>query len=71
MNAALPPTLALSMLSMAPQGSVVHQIIKADQAARIDAAMHADKQRDGYAHRQFANAVRLEQGLPESLRGVL
>jgi hypothetical protein len=40
-------------------------------AKRIDAAMLEFKQRDGYAQRQFAQAVRLEQSLPEALRGVL
>ncbi len=71
MNAALPPTLARALLPMAPAGSVVHQIVSDDQAQRIDAAMLAFKQRDGYAQRQFAQALRLEQSLPESLRGVL
>lgn len=42
-----------------------------EQAKRIDAAMHEFKQRDGYAQRQFAQALRLEQALPQSLRGVL
>ena len=71
MNARLHPTLALALLPMAPKGSVVHQIVSEDQAKRIDAAMLAFKQRDGYAQRQFAQALRLEQALPQSLRGVL
>lgn len=45
--------------------------VSEEQAKRIDAAMLAFKQRDGYAQRQFAQALRLEQSLPESLRGVL
>ena len=45
--------------------------VSEEQAKRIDAAMLAFKQRDGYAQRQFAQALRLEQALPQSLRGVL
>jgi len=45
--------------------------VSEEQAKRIDAAVHDIKQRDGYAQRQFAQALRLEQSLPESLRGVL
>lgn len=62
---------AAPLLAMAPKGSIVHQIVSDEQAKRIDDAMLADKQVDGYAQRQFANALRLEQALPESLRGVL
>lgn len=45
--------------------------VSEEQAKRIDAAMLEFKQSDGYAQRQFAQALRLEQSLPESLRGVL
>lgn len=45
--------------------------VSEEQAKRIDAAMLEFKQRDGYAQRQFAQALRLEQALPQSLRGVL
>jgi hypothetical protein len=47
------------------------QPVNQEQAKRIDAAMLEFKQRDGYAQRQFAQALRLEQAMPQSLRGVL
>lgn len=60
MNAGLPTTLARALACMAPPSSVVHQIVSEDQAKRIDAAMLADKKRDGYAQRLEANAMRLQ-----------
>lgn len=53
--------------SQAPKPQPINQ----EQAKRIDAAMLEFKRRDGYAQRQFANALRLEQALPESLRRTL
>ena len=60
MNAGLPPTLARALACMAPPSSIVHSIVSEDQAKRIDAAMLADKKRDGYAQRLEANAMRLQ-----------
>lgn len=60
MNAHLHPTLARAMACMAPPSSIVHQIVSEDQALRIDAAMSADKQADGYARRNAEQALRLQ-----------
>ena len=45
---------------IATRGNAVNQIFSADQARRIDAAMVADKQRDGYASRHDAIAMDLQ-----------
>lgn len=47
------------------------QPVSQEQGKRIATAMLEFKQRDGYTQRQFAQALRLEQALPESLRGVM
>lgn len=59
MNAALPPTLALAMLSMAPKGSVVHKALPSAQP--VDPKIQQDWDR----------ALKLQQELPECLRGVM
>lgn len=60
MNASLPSSLTMALLSLAPPSSIVHQIVSEDQAKRIDAAMLADKKQDGYSRRLEASAMRLQ-----------
>ena len=63
MNARLHPTIALALMPMAPKGSVVHKIVAASLPPLPDV--------DPKVLRNEAQALRLEQSLPESLRGVL
>lgn len=60
MNAALPNTLALALLPMAPKGSVVHKIVAATPPAV-----------DPKIQQSWDRAVRIELALPEMLRGVM
>lgn len=61
MNAALPNTLALALLPMAPKGSVVHKIVAATLPPLPDV--------DPKILRSEAQAMRLQMELPECLRG--
>jgi len=58
-NARLHPTLALALLPMAPKGSVVHKALPSAQP--VDPKIQQDWDR----------ALKLQQELPECLRGVL
>lgn len=59
MNAALPSTLALALLPMAPKGSVVHQVLPSSQPV------------DPKIQQSWDRALKLQQELPECLRGTL
>lgn len=66
MNASLPLCLAQALAPWAPPQSVVHKIVNAGelnevQRTAIDAAMHADKLRDGYGQRNYSSALALER----------
>lgn len=60
MNARLHPVMAAALLPFAPPSSIVHQIVSKEQAKRIDAAMLADKQADGYRIRNEQAALALQ-----------
>lgn len=60
MNAQLPATLAPAVLGLVPADSIVREIFTPEQAARIDMAMLADKQSDGYGRRHIESALRLQ-----------
>lgn len=62
MNARLHPVMAAALLPFAPPQSVVHKIVATSQAL---------PDVDPKVLRNEAQALRLEQSLPESLRGVL
>lgn len=59
MNAQLHPVLALALLPMAPKGSVVHKALPSTQP--VDPKIQQDWDR----------ALKLQQELPECLRGVM
>ena len=63
MNAQLHPALAAALLPFAPPQSVVHKIVAASLPPLPDV--------DPKVLRNESQALRLEQSLPESLRGVL
>lgn len=63
MNAYLPSCLAAALAPFAPPQSVVHKIV----AASLPPMPHVDPK----VLRHEAQAIRLEQALPESLRGVM
>lgn len=64
MNASLPLVMAQALAPFAPPQSMVHQIVRdanAEATARdIDAAMLADKERDGYGQRNYLAAMILQ-----------
>lgn len=60
MNSQLHPALSLALLPMAPKGSVVHKIV---------ASLPPLPDVDPKVLRSEAQAIRLEQALPECLRG--
>ena len=65
MNADLPRILAQALAPFAPPSSVVHQIAREPelteaQRLRIDIECHADKLANGYAARNFAQAMDLQ-----------
>ena len=69
MNAALPNTLAMALLPMAPAGSVVHKIVEAN---RLQADLHYNQLKEGELQRRSnERALKLQQSRPESLRGVM
>lgn len=64
MNAQLPPVLAAALAPFAPPSSIVRKIVSEEQAQRIDAAMLADKQADGYRIRNEQAAMDLQIAQP-------
>ena len=63
MNAQLHPALAAALLPFAPPQSVVHKIVAATLPPLPDV--------DPKVLRSEAQAIRLEQALPECLRGLV
>lgn len=62
MNAALPNTLAMALLPMAPAGSVVHKIVEAD---RLQADLHYNQLKEGELQRRSnERAMRLQVEQP-------
>lgn len=59
MNASIPSTIALALLPMAPKGSVVHKALPSAQPV------------DPNIQKDWDRALKLQQELPECLRGVL
>lgn len=63
MNATLPLVIARALAPFAPPSSVVHKIVREAnelseaECKEIDAAMSADKMRDGYGQRNYIAAM--------------
>jgi len=60
-NARLHPTMALALLPMAPKGSVVHKIVAPYTPPAVDPKIQ----------QSWDRALKLQQELPECLRGLV